>query len=108
MPAPVDLASVATLIVVPNVPVLDQWMDALSLSGVKAQQVLRFQGDFTRSRLERPRLRDQRLPRVVIMRKYQLQSEQVGVFHHLKKRTEDTAAPGGHRRASSSAPPVLV
>ena len=78
-----DLASVSTLLIVPNVPVLDQWLVALHNSGVTKQQVLRFTGDFTRAGLEAPSLRGRPLPRVVILRKHQLQSEQQGVFNHV-------------------------
>ena len=186
----VDLASVATLIVVPNVPVLDQWRDALLKSGVaedqapplpspfctpsaplcpplpssallctpctpctlhplhpvrllhprrtpmhapctlhtplapsrlppapsapctplppthtpcpyppphpSSHQVLRFKGDFTKAGLEAPRLRGRPPPRVVILRKHQLQSEQQGVFHHLADPlVADAATPAG-------------
>ena len=47
-----------------------------------APQVLRFTGDFTTGLLA-PSLRGRPLPRVVILRKHQLQSEQQGVFNHL-------------------------
>ena len=62
-------------------------------------QVLRFTGDFTKTGLEAPSLRGRPLPRVVILRKHQLQSEQRGVFCHLA----GPAGPAG--LAGTAAPP---
>ena len=162
-----DLAKLSTMIVVPNVPVMEQWMEALRQSGVGKQQascltssplfeaysclflltfpstppftftvtltalpgvlpftvdctkahlahfldcfspqVLRFTGDFTKARLEAPDLRNRPLPRVVILRKHQLQSEQQGVFKHLPDKGGDEAAaavPLGRTRVSDIA-----
>lgn len=82
----VDLCRVSTLVVVPNPSVMDQWVDALRRSGIPKHQVLEFKGDFTAAGMRNPALRGKKLPRVVLMRKHQLQSEQVGVFNSLTER----------------------
>ena len=80
-----DLGRVSTLVVVPNPSVLDQWLDSLRLSGIHGHQVLEFKGDFTVAGLQKPTLRGKKLPRVVLMRKHKLQSEQVGVFDSISQ-----------------------
>ena len=64
--------------------------------------MLRFTGDFTRAGLEAPSLRGRPLPRVVILRKHQLQSEQQGVFRHLA----DPPAPAAPAAAAAPAAPA--
>ena len=82
--------------------------------------MLRFTGDFTKARLVSPSLRGRPLPRVVILRKHQLQSEQQGVFRHLTGLADlhsDEGAVGagggggggggGEWRARAPLPPVV-